>query len=269
MPQKGSSRPPELRAPDAPSLGYDIGYKKPPTGKRFKPGQSGNPKGRPKGARNKSDVPSEHSLRDLLLAEANRKIEVREGDKITSYSVMEAVIRSLGVQAARGKLQSQKLFIELDRRARQEAAVERQAWFEVACKYKHSWQDRIDYARQHNLPVPNPIPHPDDIDIDPRTGTVTFRGPVTKKEKELFKFLLEREKVWQEEVSSLKVEIETATDADSLAENESELREAQEALEEVQDAIRAFRGDPDPIDNILEARREAEKLMAELREKDY
>ena len=30
---------------------YEVGYGKPPAGTRFKPGQSGNPAGRPKGSR--------------------------------------------------------------------------------------------------------------------------------------------------------------------------------------------------------------------------
>ena len=33
--------------------GYEVGYGKPPKDTRFKPGQSGNPSGRPKGATNK------------------------------------------------------------------------------------------------------------------------------------------------------------------------------------------------------------------------
>lgn len=268
MPRKGSSRPPELRAPNAPSSAYDIGYQKPPKHKQFKPGQSGNPNGRPKGARNKSNVTSERSLRNLVLAEANRKIDVREGDKTVSYSVIKAVVRSLGLQAARGKLQSQKLFIELNRQARQEESRELQAWFEVACEYKYGWEERIEHARQNNLPIPNPIPHPDDIDIDPRTGTVKFRGPVTQKEKEFYDFLRDRENVLQEAVESLEGEVQSAVDAQSRAELEAELRKAEKMLEETQDTIRAFRGDPDPIDDVLEARRRAKKLLAELRKNE-
>jgi Family of unknown function (DUF5681) len=38
---------------------YKVGYRKPPKRNRFKPGQSGNPKGRPRGTRNfKTDVKS-------------------------------------------------------------------------------------------------------------------------------------------------------------------------------------------------------------------
>ena len=39
----------------------DVGYGKPPRSRRFKPGQSGNPKGRPKGAKNRDTI-----LRELL-----------------------------------------------------------------------------------------------------------------------------------------------------------------------------------------------------------
>ena len=49
---------------------YRVGYGKPPKQHQFQPGQSGNRKGRPKGAKNKATL-----LREIL----DRKIEVRNG----------------------------------------------------------------------------------------------------------------------------------------------------------------------------------------------
>jgi hypothetical protein len=37
---------------------YDVGYRKPPKHKQFKLGQSGNPRGRPKGSKNESTIPA-------------------------------------------------------------------------------------------------------------------------------------------------------------------------------------------------------------------
>ena len=39
--------------PSKPGDGYQVGYRHPPLATRFRPGTSGNPRGRPKGARNR------------------------------------------------------------------------------------------------------------------------------------------------------------------------------------------------------------------------
>ena len=41
---------------------YDVGYARPPKDSRFKPGQSGNPRGRARGAKNTSTI-----VRDALM----------------------------------------------------------------------------------------------------------------------------------------------------------------------------------------------------------
>ena len=60
---------------------FEVGYGKPPAKTRFRPGQSGNPKGRPKGSKNKSKAPAlnEERMKTILLEEAYRTIKVKEG----------------------------------------------------------------------------------------------------------------------------------------------------------------------------------------------
>jgi len=50
--------------------GHPIGYRNPPKHSQFRKGQSGNPRGRPKGARNFATV-LEHALMDKVIANEN------------------------------------------------------------------------------------------------------------------------------------------------------------------------------------------------------
>ena len=51
---------------------YEVGYGRPPKDKQFKKGQSGNPKGRPKGSRN---------FRTDLQEELQMQVQVTENGK--------------------------------------------------------------------------------------------------------------------------------------------------------------------------------------------
>jgi Family of unknown function (DUF5681) len=72
---------------------YEVGWRKPPVGHRFKKGQSGNPKGRTRGTRNlKTD------LRELLQAE----VVVREGERPVRISTQQALLKSTLLRALKG-----------------------------------------------------------------------------------------------------------------------------------------------------------------------
>jgi Family of unknown function (DUF5681) len=60
---------------------YKVGKSRPPESSRFKPGQSGNPKGRPKGSKNLDTIFAELMNKKVVCSEngKNRKISVREG----------------------------------------------------------------------------------------------------------------------------------------------------------------------------------------------
>ena len=74
---------------------YTVGYGKPPREHRFQSGQSGNPKGRPKGAKNTDTL-----VREIL----DRKIDVRTGGTIRKISVREAMLTRFAEFALKGDM---------------------------------------------------------------------------------------------------------------------------------------------------------------------
>jgi hypothetical protein len=82
---------------------YDTGYGKPPRQHQFRPGQSGNPKGRPKGAKNTAIL-----LREIL----DRKIEVRTGSTVRKISVREAMLTRFAESALKGDTKSAAFLLQ-------------------------------------------------------------------------------------------------------------------------------------------------------------
>src|SRR5215216_831037 len=88
-----------------PSLDDQVGYGKPPRHSRFKKGQSGNPKGRPKG--------SESAAR-LARRILNEKIVVRENGRRISITRREAMLKQLANKGIMGDLRSIREVLSLD-----------------------------------------------------------------------------------------------------------------------------------------------------------
>jgi Family of unknown function (DUF5681) len=93
---------------------YDVGYGRPPKATQFRPGQSGNPKGRPKGSR---------SLAATLKKVTERKVPVTENGKTSWISADEVVLLQLLRNAMRGDSSAIKLLFPLIDRYRDSPAA--------------------------------------------------------------------------------------------------------------------------------------------------
>lgn len=76
---------------------YEVGYGKAPKDKQFKPGQSGNPKGRPRGIKN---------TLQLLEEVSNQKITVMENGKALKITKKAAMLIQLMNKGAKGDIRA-------------------------------------------------------------------------------------------------------------------------------------------------------------------
>jgi hypothetical protein len=82
----------------------NVGYCQPPEQTRFKPGKSGNPRGRPKGSRNIATV------LDRVMKE---RLEITENGKRKRLTKLEAFFKRLTNQAVSGDPRAMQLFATL------------------------------------------------------------------------------------------------------------------------------------------------------------
>lgn len=83
---------------------YPVGYGKPPEHSKFQPGQSGNPKGRPKGSLN---------LATVLNRALNEKVAVIENGRRRWISKLDAAVIQLVNRAVKGEARAMQLMLSL------------------------------------------------------------------------------------------------------------------------------------------------------------
>ena len=83
---------------------YEIGFGRPPKATRFKPGGSGNPRGRPKGSRPVGAV-----LQEVL----RQRIPVTENGRTRRLPALEVMLRRLANEAMRSEPSAVKLMLSL------------------------------------------------------------------------------------------------------------------------------------------------------------
>jgi hypothetical protein len=105
-----------VRAMTARETDYAVGYKKPPLATRFKPGNTANPRGRPKGSKN---------LTTLLIEALDRRVVVTEDGRRRKRAKRDLGVARLADKFAEADPQASRLIFatiaELERRPPPEA----------------------------------------------------------------------------------------------------------------------------------------------------
>lgn len=82
---------------------YEVGYAKPPKQTRFKKGESGNPKGRPRGAKN---------IAALFTKALKERVIITENGRRRSVSKQEALVKHLVNKALSGDRRLLQLLLD-------------------------------------------------------------------------------------------------------------------------------------------------------------
>ncbi|MCB1392880.1 DUF5681 domain-containing protein [Nitrobacter sp.] len=167
---------------------YRVGYRRPPKSSRFKKGQSGNPFGSSRKARMRQrqlTLP----LVDLVLENSQGLVPIREGNRRSTISMKEALIRkecALAIQGSRLALKSSLDRIDkAEQRKLAEVLEHYNTYRDCQDHYPAKAKASLDRGR------PLPLPHPDDLHFDYNTFKFKLTGPMNPDELDQLKQILE------------------------------------------------------------------------------
>ncbi len=214
------------------------GYGDPPKEHQFKPGQSGNPAGRPKGAKNKKPRKGlTNSLAEMVLNEADRLLPLSERGERLELPTAQVILRRMVNDAVKGSPRAQREFLKMASAVEDEKLNAQVSMLEAMVDYRQNAQAEFERCKLMELDPPDPVPHPDNIEICWQTGEVTITGPVSPDEAKKLDHWRSERTAFECELDELTSELEKADDASSIAFIEEHIEEAKGSLEMIDQII--------------------------------
>jgi hypothetical protein len=93
-------------------------------------------------------------------------------------------LRKVAVNAANGNTRAQRIYLDLVIGAEAERSAAAAELLRAAVEGKEYWADIFAEYDRRGIERPDPVPHPDDVVIDYKTGEVRINGPVMTEQKD-------------------------------------------------------------------------------------
>lgn len=152
------------------------------------------------------------------MEEAYRMVTLREGDQVIQLPAIQAIFRKMQLDALKGDRFAQRIVTDMVQAKEDRNAVRRQEMFEAAVLYKLHWQQEFERCDRMGIPRPEPLPHPDDVQVDPRTGSTRIVGPMNEREKEEWESLYRCRDDILETIADCRKELEKDPDDELIRE---------------------------------------------------
>jgi len=166
---------------------YDVGYGKPPMEHRFKPGQSGNPKGRPPGVKGRTFAITGPGLNDTIMSELGREVGVQDKGGFARLPVMTVIIRRLAQKAIDGHVRASETLLNLLAMAERDRQRSQRDLVEAVLTYQQEARQELRRREREGESNTRPVlPHPDDIEVHPISGAIVLHGPASEEEAAVF-----------------------------------------------------------------------------------
>jgi len=218
-----------------PRSGYRVGYGKPPVRTQFVKGISGNPKGRPRGSKNKPVELRAGLFREIFLREASRALPGPQGAGLT---MMQAAVRRVLFDAASGRPRAQELALRQMAQISQADEVLDTEFTKTMIEAKVRGESELERRERFGLTdEPDLVPHPDDISIDLETGNVTVRGLYCKEDRRIYAQMRAKAKILREGLASVTEMIAREKSAERRKDLKQLRAAAQAKLDEVESAL--------------------------------
>jgi uncharacterized protein DUF5681 len=153
---------------------YEVGYGRPPKSSQFKKGKSGN---QPGSSRKTRDRKRRQNLtyHDVVLAQSEGSLRLREGDRTSEISVKEALLKkelAMGLNGNRLAIKASLARIDIAEQRKQAQFLDN---YNTFLDYKNSYSAR---AKSHKIRgLPPPLPHINDVNFDFFSGEIKLTGP--------------------------------------------------------------------------------------------